>query len=200
MDQVLLFAGIYGFLGSILIVLFKIWPDVFDWRIKKNIISSRISHADCEEVFKSRKFFPDSDEKILIESRKTYDFYSTLWGFRLIGTGFMITIINALFPSTFVGSVYNSLFVITDAVLLVIVSMYGLEGVSRYGFTIKPLLFIFIFGFNLIFLYFPIGALNFSFSGSTRLFFVDNLLIASTAISQIIFTSIFWLRYFVRKK
>lgn len=199
MDQIYLFAGIYGFFGSILIVLFKIWPDVLDWRTKKKIISREIKPADREEVFKEWKFFPDSEEKTFSESKKTYNFFSTLWSFRLIGTGFMITIFYALFSSTFLGSIYNSLFVILDVFLLSVVSLYGIKSVHRRNITIKgPFVFYFIFGFNLGF-YFLVLLLNYAYIDSTRLFFVDNILIFSTAISQIIFTSLFVFRYFIEK-
>lgn len=199
MDQIYLFAGMYGFFGSILIVLFKIWPDILDWKTKKKIVSRGIKRANWKEVFKEWKFFPDSDENSFRESQKTYTFYSTLWSFRLIGTGFMITIIYALIPSNFLGSVYNSLFVIIDVSLLSIVSLYGIDSVHRQNITIKgPFVFYFIFGFNLVF-YFIVWLLNFTYVESTRLFFVDYILIFSTAISQIIFTSLFFFRYFVEK-
>jgi len=77
--------------------------------------------------------------------------------------------------------------------------MYGIESVHRLNITIKgSFVFYFIFGFNLIF-YFIIWSLNFAYMESTRLFFVDDILIFSTAISQIIFTSIFFFRFFIEK-
>jgi len=198
MDQIYLFAGLYGFFGSILIVLFKILPDVLDWRTKKEI-SEAINPADWDEVFKNRKFLHDSDEKTLKESQKTYDFYSTLWSFRLIGTGFMITIIYALFPSNFLGSVHNSVFVIFDVSILLIVSTIGIENIRSRIFTPKsPIVLIFIFGIYVIF-YFVVLVLNASRIESTRLFFVDNVLIISGIISQILFTSIFFFRYYIEK-
>jgi hypothetical protein len=175
MYQIYLFAGLYGFFGSILIVLFKILPVVL-----------------------GRKFFPDSDEKTFIEAQKTYDFYSTLWSFRLIGTGFLITIINALFPSSFIGSVFNPFFVIIDISLLSIASMYGIVRVYDLVIDYKNTLILpIILGFPIILIYAIIFSLNFTNMGP-RLFLVDNILTSSTIISQLIFTVLYFF-YFIEK-
>ena len=81
MNQIYLFAGLYGFSGSLLIILFKLWPDVIDWRVKKKIISRGIKPANWEDVFEKWKFFPNPNNKIYLDSQQTYNFYSTLWGF-----------------------------------------------------------------------------------------------------------------------
>lgn len=199
MDQIYLFAGLYGFFGSIHIILFKIWPDVIDWRAKKRTISRGISPADWEDVYNDWKFFPNPDDETYLESQKTYGFYSTLWSFRLIATGFMITIIYSIWPSEFLGSTYNSLFVFLDIFFLLIVSLFGIDGVRYRNINAShPILLFVIFSFNLGF-YALMGVLNFVNTESIGVFIIDNILIVSTAISQIIFTSLFFSRYFINK-
>lgn len=199
MDQIYLYAGLYGFSGSILIVLFKIWPDIIDWKLKKKLISDGVKSEFFEEVFKNKKFFPDPNEKTYEESKQTYDFYSILWSFRLIGTSFIITIFYSIFPSEFLGLTYNAVFVLSDVFLLTFFSLFGIEDVRRYKIGPRGRMPIaIIFGFNL-FIYGIVWSLNFSIIGSTRTLFVDNILIISTAISQTIFTLLFFGRYSIKK-
>jgi hypothetical protein len=199
MYQIYLFAGLYGFFGSILIILFKLWPDVVDWRAKKKIRLRGIKPADREDVFKRWKFFPDPNEKTYEESQQTYNFYSTLWSFRLIGTGFMITIIYSIWPSEFLGLFYNPFFVSIDIFLLTFFPLFGIEDVRCHSIGPRGRMPIFlIFGFNLG-IYFMLLLFNLSTVDSTRVFLIDNMLIISTAISQIIFTSLFVGRYLINK-
>lgn len=199
MDQIYLYAGLYGFFGSILIVLFKIWPDIIDWKLKKKLRSDGVKPEFFEEVFKNRKFFPDPNEKTYEESQQTYNFYSTLWSFRLIGTGFMITILYSIWPSKFLGLFYNPFFVSIDIFLLTFFPLFGIENVRRYKIGPRGRMPIaIIFGFNLG-IYFMLLLFNQVNIDSTKIFLIDWILICSTAFSQIIFTSLFIGRYSIKK-
>jgi len=196
MYQIYVFAGLYSFIGTILIILFKILPDFIDCRVKKKILSWRINSNDRKDAYNRRKFFPNLDDKTYLESQKMYNFYSTLWSFRLIGTGFMISIIYSIWPSEFLDLPYNSLFVYLDTLVLSILALFGINGVRHPRFNLShPILLLYaIFGFNLV-IYFMVLLFNFTNVGTV----IDKILIASTAISQIIFTSLFFCRYYLNK-
>ena len=73
-----------------------------------------------------------------------------LWSFRLIGTGFIITILYSISPSKFLG-LYNPVFVLSDIFLLTFFSLFGIEDVRRYKIGPRGHMPIaIVFGFNLI--------------------------------------------------
>ena len=178
MDQILFATGLYGLFGSVLIVIFHFLPEIVEVHSKGNL-----------------KFFADKDEKELNQSKKTYDFYAHLWSFRLISTGFIIMILYSISPERYLNLPYNIIFVVLDSVILSLVATCGIEGVHKNSIELRTEYLIgFYLGLSSI-VYFLLISINFSYYDSTKVDFIDNLLLISTLVSQWIFVPLVHLRY-----
>ena len=178
MDQILFATGMYGFVGSILIIIFHLLPEI------KEIYSKRCLH-----------FFRYKNEIELDQTVKTYNFYSHLWSFRLISTGFLIMIIYSLWPKEYLDLPFNILFVIIDSFLLIFIAIWGITDVEGYKIGLKnsSLLSVY-FGISSGF-YFLVMGINWVYVGSTKIDFIDNILLISALISQLIFSTLFFSRW-----
>ncbi len=178
MDQILFATGMYGFVGSILIIIFHLLPEI------KEKYSKRCLH-----------FFRYKNEIELDQTVKTYNFYSHLWSFRLISTGFLIMIIYSLWPNEYLDLPFNILFVIIDSFLLIFIAIWGITDVEGYKIGLKnsSLLSVY-FGISSGF-YFLVMGINWVYVGSTKIDFIDNILLISALISQLIFSTLFFSRW-----
>jgi sensor histidine kinase YesM len=183
MDQILFATGIYGFFGSILIVIFHILPEI------KEVYSKRHS-----------QFFIHKNEKEFSQAVKTYTFYSHIWSFRLISTGFLIMVIYSLWPKEYLNLPCNILFVVADSCLLFFVATWGITDVYKNSIgPRKEWLIAFYFGFSSGF-YLILVAINHAYYKSTKIDFIDNILLISALISQLIFSALFVSRYKLLKR
>ena len=182
MDQILFATGIYGLFGSILIVIFHFLPEII------------------EILNKGReKFFFYKSEKEFSQAVKTYNFYSHLWSFRLISTGFIIMILYSFFSKEYLNLPNNVWFVILDCIFLSIVAMVGIEGIHRNSFTFRNIYFVYIYLGLSLFVYLMLISINFTSYRSEKIDLIDNSLLISTSISQIIFIALFFFRYKLQK-
>lgn len=182
MDQILFATGVYGFTGSILLVIFSFLPELKE-------ISNK----------KSWKFFNCKNKNEYNKSKKTYTFYSYLWSFRLISTGFLIMIFYSIFTREYLNLPQNILFILIDNCILVIVALWGISHIDGYklGFRNQyPI--IFYFGLTII-IYISLIVSNFSFYKDTEIDVIDSILILSALISQIIFSILLFSRYHIMK-
>ena len=86
-----------------------------------------------------------------------------------------------------------------DIFLLTFFPLFDIEDVRCHSIGPRGRMLIFlIFGFNPG-IYFTLLLLNLSTVDSTRVLLIDNMLIISTALSQIIFTLLFVGRYSIKK-
>lgn len=96
MDFVHFALGLYGFSGSILLIIFYIWPN----------------------YKKKGKNIPFFGKQNLHEDHQFYKFYGALWSFRLISTGFLIRLLYSLELFENPKNVSNAIFIIVDILIL----------------------------------------------------------------------------------
>ena len=168
MDQILLASGLYGFSGSILLVIFHLIPS---WKEK----------ADP----RNKPFFHGKTQEDISLAKKYYSFYSQLWSFRLIGTSFLIIILFSVYPSGYTQSPYNLFFIAIDIPMLSYFAGWGIDGISKNSLELHskyslffyiPLLLIL---YSILLLYFKI---------------LNPIFPTAGIITQFLFSSIWYLR------
>lgn len=118
MDPILLALGLYGFSGSILLVIFHFYPY---WKEERNPKKIPFFRGEGEETNKAHRI---------------YRFYSKLWSFRLISTGFLIMILQAIHVFEIPTYSWSDvIFILFDVGLLVFVALC-IDNVSY--FAIQP--------------------------------------------------------------
>ena len=178
MNQILFATGIYGLFGSVLMVIFHFLPELIEIHSKKHL-----------------PFFIYTDEKELSQAVKTYNFYCNLWSFKLISTGFIIMIFYSLFSKEYLGSSWNIVFVVLDAVILSIIATWGITDIHKNSIGPRKLSLTSVyFGLSSI-IYIMLMAINYVYYESTKIDFIDNILLISALFSQIIFSALFVYRY-----
>lgn len=181
MDQILFATGLYGFSGSILLVIFHFLPEI-------------------KEVHSNGKpFFIYKNEIELNQCLKTYAFYSNLWGFRLISTGFIIMIIYSLLLNEYQNLLGNIIFVIFDITVLFIISTWGISNIVIHSITPrKGWILYYYFGLTSGF-YFLLIMMNGNIDlNSSKIQFMDNIILISALISQLVFFTLFFSRWKIR--
>lgn len=166
MDQFLLASGLYGFCGSILLVVFHLIPDL------KERLNPKI-----------KPFFHGRTQEERSLAERHYSFYSQLWSFRLIGTSFLIIILHSLFPSESANSLNNLLFVVADVCVLSYIAGWGIDGVSKNTIKLHTRYAFYFYVPMILAFYIVSGMLNLHW------FFL-----ASGAIAQILFSLIWFLK------
>ena len=96
-------SGTYGFLGSVLLIVFHILPQLKVLRSKGRF-----------------HFFEGKNDEEIAQSIKHYSFYSQIWSFRLISTSFLIIILFSLSIFEYSDSLGNILYIIGDSIFLFI--------------------------------------------------------------------------------
>jgi hypothetical protein len=167
-------SGLYGFIGSILLVVFHLLPQL------KGVFNKKLRRFS---------FFSGENEKEISLAINNYSFYSKLWSFRLISTSFLIIILYSISVFEYSVSIGNILYVLGDCLFLFIAASLGVEGASKNGVTLKipqfaPLFYILPFGafFPIIFFIFGDGI-------------IDYIFLVASAISQWLFIGIWYLKF-----
>lgn len=182
MDQVLFATGIYGLSGSILILFFHLLPDIIGIQKKGQ-----------------RPFFIYNSEKELRDGVNTYKFFSHLWSFRLIGTGFIIMIIYSLFTEEYLNLPYNIWFVVLDTIILTLVAIFSIEDIHKEKIGLRNFRYIFFyFGFSSV-MYIMLMGVNSVYYMGVKIDFIDNILLLSAFFSQITFSGLLFIKWKVYK-